>query len=662
MTIDSANMNNILHFGREAALPAQIKLCAGPLSLVFEAGDLRYIALGNQEILRRVYIAVRDQVWGTVPPLLSNLMVSKSGSAFDITFDVDNKQADVDFFWHGKISGNTQGTIKFMMDGEARSTFTRSRIGFCVLHPSQCRGVDCQIGHVTGKLETASFPSLIAPQRVVGGQIHPVYPFADIRTLQYEVKPGVRAEIRFEGDGFEMEDQRNWTDASFKTYCTPLHLPFPIEVPKGTRVSQSITLTLQDGNDELHSVNKKPIQAPISVKLQAGSNLQPLPQLGLGVASHGQLLSTVELDRLRALNLSHLRVELYLGRPDYEATLLQAWREAKAIGVGLEVAIIVTEDATNELTSLRAAVDRIQPAVKSWLVFHEREEVSSRVLVVSARNCLSSYDSRAEIGGGTNAYFTQINRNPLPLDVLDVVSYSVNPQVHAFDNASLVETLEAQSATVECARHLIGKAHLQISPITLLPRFSVGGMGPAPIATPGQLPPQVDVRQMSLFGAGWTVGSIKYLAESGVDSLTYYETSGWQGVMETESGSLLPNMFLSLPGAVFPVYHIIADIGEFAGGNVVPTVSSEKLHVESFAMHKNGKTRVLLSNLTPESQRVVLHNVEGQVRVRQLDEVNAIDAMCLAEEYRNNAGETQEVTQFLELFLRPFATVRIDTT
>lgn len=662
MKTKSANINNIIHFGREAALPAQIKLRAGPLSLVFEAGDLRYIALGNHEILRRVYIAVRDQMWGTVPPVLSNLKVSKSDSLFDITFDVDNKQADVDFFWRGKISGDTLGTIKFMMDGEARSTFMRSRIGFCVLHPSQCRGVNCQIGHVTGELEAASFPSLIAPQRVADGQIHPIYPFADIRTLQYEVKPGVRAEIRFEGDVFEMEDQRNWTDASYKTYCTPLHLPFPIEVPKGTRVSQSITITLQSGNGVLHSVSEKPIRSPISVKLQAVSNLQPLPQLGLGVASHGQPLSTVELARLRALNLSHLRVELYLGRPHYEAALLRAWREAEAIGVGLEVAITVTDDATTELNALRAAVDRIQPAVKSWLVFHEREEVSSRALVVSARNCLSSYDSRAVIGGGTDAYFTQINRNPLPLDVLDVVSYSVNPQVHAFDNASLVETLEAQAATVECARHLIGNAHLQISPVTLLPRFSVGGMRPASLATPGQLPPQVDVRQMSLFGAGWTVGSLKYLAESGVDSLTYYETSGWRGVMEIESGSPLPNMFLSRPGAVFPAYHIIADIGEFAGGNVIPTVSSEKLHVESFAMHKNGKTRVLLSNLTTESLRVVLHNVEGKVRVRHLDETNAIDAMCLAEEYRNNAGEVQVVTHPFELFLRPFATVRIDTT
>ena len=661
MNINTANISNILHLGREAALPPQIKLNAGPLSLVFEAGDLRYVALDDHEILRRVYIAVRDQMWGTVPPVLSNLQIIKSNSSFDITFDVDNKQADIDFFWRGKISGDAQGTIKFMMDGEARSNFMRSRIGFCVLHPPQLRGVNCQIGHVSGKHETALFPSLIAPQRVADGQIHPVYPFADIRSLQYEIKPGVRAEIRFEGDVFEMEDQRNWTDASFKTYCTPLHLPFPVEVPKGTRVSQSITVTLKCGEGELPSVRQKPIGSPISVELQGASGEQLLPQLGLGVASHGQQLSPVDFARMRALNLSHLRVELYLGDLHYEAKLQQAWEEAKEIGIGLEVAITVTDHATAELTALRAAVDRIQPVVKSWLVFHEREEVSSRALVISAQNCLSSYDARAEIGGGTNAYFTQINRNPLPLDVLGMVSYSINPQVHAFDEASLVETLETQAATVECARKLVGKAHLQISPVTLLPRLSVAGMGPAPVATPGQLPPQVDVRQMSLFGAGWTVGSLKYLAESGVDSLTYYETTGWRGVMETETGSPLPNMFRSRPGCVFPVYHIIADFGEFAGGNVIPTASSEKLCVESFAMQKNGKIRVLISNLTPESQRVVLHNVEGRVRVRQLDESNVIDAMCLAEEFRNNAGEGKVVTHPLELFLRPFATVRIDT-
>ena len=42
---------------------------------------------------------------------------------------------------------------------------------------------------------------------------------------------------------------------------------------------------------------------------------------------------------------------------------------------------------------------------------------------------------------------------------------------------------------------------------------------PPPVPA-GELPPQVDVRQMSLFGAGWTLGSLKYLAESGVSSAT----------------------------------------------------------------------------------------------------------------------------------------------
>ena len=655
------NLTTVLYFGRNAALPAQIKLHAGPLSLVFEAGDLRYIALDEYEILRRVYVAVRDQWWGTAPAILSNLQVTKSNSSFHITFDIDNKQADLDFFWRGQISGDAQGTINFRMDGEARSTFLRSRIGFCVLHPTRCRGVNCQISHVTGNRENALFPLLIAPQLVADGQINPVYPFADIRALQYEVKPGVQAEIRFEGEVFEMEDQRNWTDASFKTYCTPLNLPFPVEVLKGTRVSQSITVTLKHGAGELASAGQKPVQGPISVVLQVASDPQLLPRLGLGVASHGQLLSTIEVARMRALNLSHLRVELLLGGQHYEAALLQAWKEAEAIGIGLEVALVVTDAATVELAALRVAVDRIQPLVKSWLVFHERDEVTTRALVMIARNNLSSYDPRAKIGGGTNAYFTQINRNPLPLDALDLVSYSLNPQVHAFDNASLVETLEVQAATVKSARKMIGKALLQISPITLLPRLTVGGSGPAPAANPGQLPPQVDVRQMSLFGAGWTVGSIKYLAESGVENVTYYETSGWRGVMETELGSPLPDLFLSQPGSVFPVYHIFADIGEFAGGDVIPTVSSATLQVESFALHKGGKTRVLISNLTAVSQHVIVHNIEGQVRVRQLDEINAIEALCSAEEFRNNAGEGQLDTNPLKLVLRPFATVRVDS-
>ncbi len=42
-----------------------------------------------------------------------------------------------------------------------------------------------------------------------------------------------------EGEVFEMEDQRNWTDASFKTYCRPLALPIPYRLEPSTPVRQT---------------------------------------------------------------------------------------------------------------------------------------------------------------------------------------------------------------------------------------------------------------------------------------------------------------------------------------------------------------------------------------------------------------------------------------
>ena len=42
------------------------------------------------------------------------------------------------------------------------------------------------------------------------------------------------------------------------------------------------------------------------------------------------------------------------------------------------------------------------------------------------------------------------------MELLDLVTLAINPQVHAFDNASLVETLEAQAMVVASAQRLAG--------------------------------------------------------------------------------------------------------------------------------------------------------------------------------------------------------------
>ncbi len=74
-------------------------------------------------------------------------------------------------------------------------------------------------------------------------RISPDQPFKESRD-PLDTPSGVEADVRFEGDLFEMEDQRNWTDASFKTYCTPLRNPYPVRLEAGATVHQAIHLRL----------------------------------------------------------------------------------------------------------------------------------------------------------------------------------------------------------------------------------------------------------------------------------------------------------------------------------------------------------------------------------------------------------------------------------
>ena len=71
--------------------------------------------------------------------------------------------------------------------------------------------------------------------------ISPAQPIKDIAGLAFEIE-GVKLDIAFFGEVFEMEDQRNWSDASFKTYCRPLVEPFAYMIPAGSTVRQEIRI------------------------------------------------------------------------------------------------------------------------------------------------------------------------------------------------------------------------------------------------------------------------------------------------------------------------------------------------------------------------------------------------------------------------------------
>ena len=648
---------NIIYYGKDKRLAENIEIKAGPLNLIYEAGDLRYIKFNEIEIVRRVYVAVRDHNWDTITSTISNVEINTEKNSFEINYNVENIQDDINFIWKANIVGKSDGSICFKMDGEALSTFWRNRIGFCILLPMDCAETKTQINHVDGTIEDSIFPKYIAPQLIIDGRPSPVEPFSNMRGLTLNMSPDLQVELNFDGDDFEMEDQRNWTDASFKIYSTPLKYPSPVEIKTGTKISQIFSLNLKKqspisksskGESEIHFTIEK-------------NKLVSLPKIGLDEPSHDYQLDQQEIKRLRALNLSHLRINLYLSDPKYNAKMRKLCRDVNKLNLKLEIALFLSKNAEDELIELIKLLEEINPPIESWLIFHEEEISTSEKWILLSKKYLNKYDNNIKIGSGTNVFFTDLNRSVTSTEVMDFVSYSINPQVHAFDNLSLIESLEAQGETIKSAKKLSKNKPIVVSPITFKMRFNPNANTHNKELKNNQIPSQVDVRQMSLFGAGWTLGSLKYLCESKPQSLTYYETTGWRGVMESMHGSNVSNKFYSLKGSVFPLYHVFADVGEFSNGKIISTTSSNPLKITGLALYKKNKIRIIIANLNYDTQNIIINNLGSSVFLRYLDENNFDQAVQSPEAFRTQNFEKKfTINSNLKLKLLPFGIVCID--
>jgi D-apionolactonase len=628
-------------------------LKAGPLALTFQpdTGVLRHLRMGRFEVLRGIYGAVRDRNWGTVEPRLSVLQNETGPDRFSIVFKAECRAEGIAFDWTGTITGTPEGVISFAFEGEALAEFLRNRIGICVLHPiAECAGARCRVEHVDGRLSETTFPRFISPHQ----------PFKEMRVIAHEVAPGLRAEVRFEGEVFEMEDQRNWTDASFKTYGTPLELPFPVRVTEGERIRQVVTVKLL-GKMPRVSVADTPSALPVELNIDESAT-QPLPPLGLCVASHGQPLTEREVERLRALKLSHLRVDLRLASPDWPANFEQAVTEARAIGASLQTALHLTDDAECELERFVSEARRVRPPLSLVHVFHVNEKgTSARWIEVAHRHLGTAFPSLT-LAAGADAYFAELNRHRGVGDTTALPCFSINPQVHAFDDLSLVETLAAQPATVESAWELFCRP-VVISPVTLRPRFNPNATAAEPPPAPGELPSQVDARQPTLFAAAWTLGSLARLTTAPhVHSLTCFETTGWRGVMENDGGSQVPEKFPSVPGGVFPLYHVFADFAGFT--RATPVRASDPLRVEAVLLtNEFGQRRLLVANLCDAPQEVSLHLEAREASSRQLTSDNVEHAMRDPEAFRAQPGERLALNNgWLAMRLTPHAVLCADLT
>jgi hypothetical protein len=447
-----------------------IELRAGQLSATLAGPDLFDVRWGSLHVAGRIQVTVRDTGWGTVPPVLLESTVERSSDSFLVELDAVHDDGIVAFAWHGRIEGRADGELTFSIDGVAEREFVYRRIGICVLHPWHAY-VGAGFRATSGSVDVeGTFPREIVPQLLRDGRYRPMVEAFSVLRVHFPGDVGV--EFAFEGERFELEDQRNWTDASFKTYPTPLVLSEPRAMRARERVVQRVTARV-DG----------PPPAPAAVDdvavVRIGErNGRRMPPVGLA-ASHGAA----------ALHPAHLRVDVDVASGDVSALVAAA-----SAGPPLEVALLVDDEGSG--VEALAAVLADMPLARLLIHLSSGATIAG-ALVRSVRRRLGAVAEGVPVVGGTSEQFSEINRHPPDGVAVDAIAFSVSPTVHASDERSMMETLEIQGEVVRRAHVLSNDLPVVVSPIRL----------DAHLGTP--------------FADAWTIGSVANLVAAGAASLTY---------------------------------------------------------------------------------------------------------------------------------------------
>ena len=569
-------------------------LQAGPLSAQYLDGDLRSIRLGDLEIIRRIYVVFQDRNWTARPWWIEQADIDAQQDSFTIHLRARGTFDAAGFTWDGQITGTADGSITYQISGSTCATFPRNRLGLCVLHPiAECAGQPVIIEHTDGSVEATRFPQPISPHQ----------PFLDIRAMTHQVLPGLYARVNFSGEIFETEDHRNWSDASYKTYCTPIALPFPVQVDADTRIDQQVTVNLEGAT----TATIPPLADPAVTITGAPISL---PGIGLQIPRGTTAsLTTEQVTALAPLHLHHLRVDIDTEDPSAGAYLNAAVGQAEQLHTALWVALYACS-FDDFSTVLNAANEPLMAAAKSverWIILDPAAKVTPAHLVKSARQFLEELLGPVKVFAGTDLYFTELNRQPISAadrTMLDGITFSVNPQVHASDDISVLQNVEGLRAIAKDAPRLAAGLPIVITPLSLRPRFNPNATEPEYDVSNTPLPSAVDARQHTWFAAAWALLCLQALAEAGsVEAVTIAETIGWRGIMADPTGSADPKHFPCLPDEIFPICEVLA---ELSGWELVPTHATRPDLVQALCLQRGDERRWIAINVSDIAQRVTL--------------------------------------------------------
>jgi hypothetical protein len=399
-------------------------------------------------------------------------------------------------------------------------------------------------------------------------------------------------EIRFDGGLFETEDQRNWTDPSFKTYSPPLRVPFPRAYKKGEEVRQRVVVELT--GPPAHGVRSHVGKRAVGVQL-GGVLPAKLPAIGIGIGVDEQEPPGGLADiagAIKRLRPSHLHAVVEPQRRGWQARLRAAVATASAVGASFQCEVVVADPA--ELADVAETLAEDERPLSRVMLFDKTSSVTTPAILSAWLRVAREFTIGPSVFAGSRANFAELNRNGPPHELISGLTFPINPQVHAFGDDEVAETLPVQEVVARQAVSMARGLPLHVGPVTLKPRFN-------PVATDEFAPePAADPRQSSWWAAGWTLGSVAALARGGAGSVTYFNTLGPDGLLHRSASTL--------PGSLtpYPVFEVLCRIAAMGNAHLVATHATDEKALAVLALSNGDHLFLFAANLSSATRAVRL--------------------------------------------------------
>lgn len=475
---------------------------SGRWSLEIRADELADIRCDGEPMLRGVRMVSRDVDWNTAWPREISTRPGQDELELDLLID------DLGISLRATLTVRSRGdALEISVEAEARTDMRTNRTGLVLLHPPRLAGEELLVGHTDRRETSLRFPIAISPHQ----------PAREISSLTWR-DGDRRFQAEFDGDEFEMEDQRNWSDASYKTYNRSLDEPFPYLVRAGERIRQRITLTALP---EVALLDLAPAGAVPTIAVGASTAPDPAPTPSDPVTAHRH-------------------VELELTDPAWPAALERARLGAR------DLSVMLVSPSPADPAVLEAVAQRLTGIALRWVaVVDDASHVSEPGLVAALRAALPA---GVPVVGGSRSHFTEVNREAgrIPLGELEGLVFPITPLFHTPETEQLIESVAMQRVIAADATSQMPDLPVHIGPITLRPRFDNVATTPPPPPSRTDLAEgygaqrtgRSDPRQASSQLAAWTIASAAALALPGIASLTYFEEWGPRGIRAADGTDL----------------------------------------------------------------------------------------------------------------------------